>query len=312
MPTRKQHYVNRFYLEPWAKDGTLVSMIRGKIVPNALVNIANERDFYEVAELSPEDVFFLRHVVITSAPEAVKPIFEDWLNSYILVGEAHKRLIENPNLSENELKVLRDTKLEFDEKYHAAIEGDLHTPLRQMREGHTDFLKDAKLAGMFFRSLALQYLRTKRMRAAMTARMGNPIPGASMDRIWRPMIHMQAINVGASFFRERSDLRLILLDSPPDERFIAGDQPVVNLVDELDDKGIPLGFELYYPVSPTKAMILVNRASPRMSGNQVPDTEEMNGYNRRIVEAHYEQLYADSADRLARWQELALLAGGWK
>ena len=150
------------------------------------------------------------------------------------------------------------------------------------------------------------------MRAAMTARMGNPIPGASMDRIWRPMIPMQAINVGASFFRERSDLRLILLDSPPDERFIAGDQPVVNLVDELDDKGIPLGFELYYPVSPTKAMILVNRASPRMSGNQVPDTEEMNGYNRRIVEAHYEQLYADSADRLARWQELALLAGGWK
>ena len=77
MPTRKQHYVNRFYLEPWAKDGTLVSMIRGKIVPNALVNIANERDFYEVAELSPEDVFFLRHVVIAPAPEAVKPIFED-------------------------------------------------------------------------------------------------------------------------------------------------------------------------------------------------------------------------------------------
>ena len=312
MPTRKQHYVNRFYLEPWAKDGTLVSMIRGKIVPNALVNVANERDFYEVTELSPEDIFFLRYVVIAPAPEAVKPIFEDWLNSYIFVGEAHKRLIEHPNLAEKEQKVLKDTKLEFDEKYHAAIEGDLHTPLRQMREGRTAFLEDAELAGMFFRSLALQYLRTKRMRTAMTARMGNPIPGASMDRIWRPMIHMHAINVGASLFRERSDLRLILLDSPPDARFITGDQPVLNLVDELDDKGIPLGFELYYPVSPTKAMILVNRASPRMSVNRIPSIEEMNGYNRRIVETHYEQLYADLPTRLERWHELALLTGRWK
>lgn len=312
MPTRKQHYVNRFYLEPWAKDGTLVSMLRGKIMPNALVNVANERDFYEVAELSPEDIFFLRNVVIAPAPEAVKPIFEDWLNSYILVGEAYKRLIQHPNLAENELKVLRDTKLEFDEKYHAAIEGDLHTPLRKMREGHTDFIEDAELAGMFFRSLALQYLRTKRMRIAMTARMGSPIPGASMDRIWRPMIHMHAINVGASLFRERSDLRLILLDSPSDARFITGDQPVLNLVDELDDKGIPLGFELYYPVSPTKAMVLVNRASPRMLASREPSPEEMNGYNRRIVEAHYEQLYADSPDRLESWQALALLSGGWK
>jgi hypothetical protein len=311
MPTRKQHYVNRFYLEPWAKDGALFSMIRGKIVPNALVNVANERDFYEVAELSPEDIFFLRHVVIAPAPEGVKPIFEEWLASYILVGAAHKQLIENPNFSESELKVLRDTKLEFDEKYHAAIEGDLHAPLRQMREGRTDFFENAEQAGAFFRSIALQYLRTKRMRTAMTARMGSPIPGASMDRIWRPMIHMHAINVGTSLFRQRSELRLVLLNSPPEERFLTGDQPVVNLVDELDDKGIPLGLELYYPVSPTRALILVNQASPRFSMNRVPSSEEMTGYNRRIVEAHYEQLYADSADRLERWQHLALLTGGW-
>ena len=123
---------------------------------------------------------------------------------------------------------------------------------------------------------------------------------------------MHAINVGASLFRERSDLCLILLDSPPDARFITGDQPVLNLVDELDDKGIALGFELYYPVSPTKAMILVNRASPRMSVNRIPSIEEMNGYNRRIVETHYEQLYADLPSRLERWHELALLTGRWK
>jgi hypothetical protein len=311
MPTRKQHYVNRFYLKPWTKNGKLASMIRGKILPNALVNVANERDFYEVAELSPEDIYFLEHVVIAPAPDAVKSIFKEWLYSYILVGAAHKQLIENPNLSENELRALWDTKLEFDEKYHAAIEGDLHTPLRQMQEGRTDFFEDAELAGAFFRSIALQYLRTKRMRAAMTARMGSPIPGASMDRIWRPMIHMHAINVGASFFRQRSEMRLVLLNSPPEERFITGDQPVVNLVDELDDKGIPLDLELYYPISPTRALILAKQASPRFSVNRVPSSEEMTGYNRRIVEAHYEQLYSDSADRLERWQHLALLTGGW-
>src|ERR1700677_3313711 len=113
MSTRKQHYVNQFYLVPWTKNGQLASMIRGKILPNALANIANQRDFYEVAELSPEDITFLRHVVIAQAPDGVKPIFEEWLYSYILVGDAHRRLHEDANLPEKELQVLRDLKLEF-------------------------------------------------------------------------------------------------------------------------------------------------------------------------------------------------------
>jgi hypothetical protein len=311
MPTRKQHYVNQFYLEPWTENGQLASMIRGKILPNALANVANQRDFYEVAELSSEDITFLKHVVIAPSPDGVKPILEELLYSYALVGAAHRRLAEDANLSEKELQVLRNLKLEFDEKYHAKIEEDLHTPLRQMRKGGTDFFEDVNLVGPFFRSIALQYFRTKRMRAAMRARLGSPIPGASMDRIWRPMIHMHAINAGRSFFGQRSELRLLLLDSPPDERFITGDQPIVNLVDELDVKGVPLGLEWYYPISPTRAMILANQASPRMSVNRVPTSEEMTGYNRRIVEAHHEQLYADSASRLENWQQLALLAGGW-
>jgi hypothetical protein len=122
---------------------------------------------------------------------------------------------------------------------------------------------------------------------------------------------MHAINVGASFFRQRSELRLLLLQSPRGESFITGDQPIVNLVDDLDDKGVPLGLELYYPISPTRAMILAPQLSPRSSFAQVPTSEEMTGYNRRIVEAHHEQLYADSASRLESWQQLALLAGGW-
>jgi hypothetical protein len=311
MSTRKQHYVNQFYLEPWAYHGQLASMIRGKIFPNALANIANQRDFYEVAELSPEDITFLRHVVIDQASEGLKPIFEEWLYSYILVGNAYRLLHNDSKLPKKEIQILRDLKLEFDEKYHAAIEGDLHTPLRQMREGRTDFFEDVNVVGPFFRSIALQYLRTKKMRAAMTGRLDTPIPGASMDRIWRPMIHMHAINVGASFFRQRSELRLLLLQSPRGESFITGDQPIVNLVDDLDDKGVPLGLELYYPISPTRAMILAPQLSPRSSFAQVPTSEEMTGYNRRIVEAHHEQLYADSASRLESWQQLALLAGGW-
>lgn len=311
MATRKQHYVNRFYLKPWTTKGRLASMIRGKILPNELGSVANQRDFYEVAELSTEDITFLQRVVIDPASAGAKSIFEEFLNSYVLVGNAHRRLMDESKLSEKQRKVLRDLKLEFDEKYHAAIEADLHTPLRQMREGRTDFFEDVNLVGPLFRSIALQYLRTKKMRAAMTARVGSPIPGASMDRMWRPMIHMHAINVGVSLFRERSGLRLLLLESPPEETFITGDQPVVNLVEELDENGIPVGLELYYPVSPRRAMILAHHTSHRASVNRVPTPQEMHAYNRHIVEAHHEQLYADSLERLKNWQQLALVTGGW-
>src|SRR5258708_1595200 len=60
MLKHKHHYVNRFYLEPWMRDAKIACWLRGKIVQPSLEGVANQRDFYEVPDLHPEDVTVIR------------------------------------------------------------------------------------------------------------------------------------------------------------------------------------------------------------------------------------------------------------
>ena len=180
-----------------------------------------------------------------------------------------------------------------------------------MREGRVDFFRDGEIVGPFFRAISLQYLRTKNMRIAINRRVGVPVKGADMDRIWIPMIHMLAMTVGESLFRERSKLRLLLLESPLEVSFVTGDQPVINIVDNRDEMDVPTDLELYYPVSPSRAMIMVHDSSPLISQTARLTIPQVYAYNRRIVENYHEQFYGKSVEVLEEWRSLALLAGGW-
>ena len=311
MLKHKHHYVNRFYLEPWTTDGKIACWLRGKIVQPSLDGVANQRDFYEVPDLQPEDVTMIRRAVIDRASPGLRPIFEDLLDKYMSVGLAHRLLVGRKDVPDRVQDAARADKANLDENYHAAIEGDLLFPLREMREGRIDFFRDDEIVGPFFRAISLQYLRTKNMRVTISRRVGVPVAGADMDRVWIPMVHMLAMNVGESFFRERRKLRLLLLESPPKTSFITGDQPVVNIVEDRDEMDIPKDLEVYYPVSPSRAMVMVHEWSPLTSGPPRLAASQVHAYNRRIVENYHEQFYGKSVEALEAWTGLALLAGGW-
>jgi hypothetical protein len=311
MLKHKHHYVNRFYLQPWTRDGKISCWLRGKIVQPSLEGVANQRDFYEVPDLQPEDVTVIRRAVIDKASPGLRPIFEELLEKYTAVGQAHRLLVGNEKVPDRIQHAARADKANLDENYHAAIEGDLHFPLREMREGRADFFRDDEIVGPFFRAISLQYLRTKNMRVAINRRVGVPVAGADMDRIWIPMIHMLAMNVGESLFRERSKLRLQLLQSPPEVSFITGDQPVVNIIEDRGEMDIPKDLELYYPVSPSRAMVMVHEWSPLKSAAPGLTVSQVQAYNRRIVENYHEQFYGKSVESLEDWTSLALLAGDW-
>ena len=139
MRKRKHHYVNRFYLEPWTTDGKIACWLRGKIIQSSLDGVANQRDFYEVPDLQPEDVTLIRRAVIDKASVGLKPIFEDLLEKYTSVAVAHRLLVGNKDVPDQIQDAARTDKANLDENCHAAIESDLHFPLREMREGRADF-----------------------------------------------------------------------------------------------------------------------------------------------------------------------------
>lgn len=269
--------------------------------PLGLKHVAVERDFYEVQDLQPEDIEVIRCGIINPSEERLRQIHENLLAVFAEVAELNRYLARNTDASNDVKATLAQLISNLDEDYHTAIEHDLQTALRYLLSGSVEFFSDVRLAGPFLRALALQSLRTKKRRATMCERIRIPVKGASMERIWGPMIHMLAINIGASLLRDRVLFRIVLLQNRTDLAFITGDQPVISVNDELTSEGSPAEVEFYYPLSPTLGMWfgLASKA-PNTSFVELSKTE-VHFYNAKIVENHHEQLYAKTQDALVEW-----------
>ena len=91
-------------------------------------------------------------------------------------------------------------------------------------------------------------------------------------------------------FLENSQANLTILENSTDTPFITSDQPVINLKEGASISQKDNEFILYYPLSPSIA-IIVNDSSlgPKLflTSAQVKD------YNTRMAQASYEQIYAN-------------------
>lgn len=300
MQKRRHHYVPRFYLKAWA-DGERVYCLKGGCIrPLGLKDVAVEKDFYEVQDLQPEDIEVIRGVIERS-DERARPGHEDLLKIFARVAALNRCLAQRPDAPNEAKNALMELVSNLDENYHEAIEHDLQIALKSLLAGSADFFSDVRLAGPFLRALALQSLRTKKRREAVRTLVRIPVAGAAMERIWGPMSHMLAVNIGGSLLRDRSLFRIVLLRNDTDFAFITGDQPVINVNDERDLKGIPVEIELYYPLSPKLAMwfVLASKAPKELTVDL--SEAEVRSYNACIVENHHEQLYASTENALTEW-----------
>jgi hypothetical protein len=299
MRKRRNHYVSIFYLKAWAEGERVYCLREGCILPIGLKDVAVEKDFYEVQELQPEDIEVIRRGVIEPSDERARAGHEDLLKIFASVAALNRYLAQEPNASNESKKALTELISNLDENYHETIEHDLQIALKSLLAGSADFFADVRIAGSFLRALALQSLRTKKRREAMRTLVRIPLAGAAMERMWGPMSHMLAVNIGGSLLRDRYLFRIVLLRNDTDLPFITGDQPVINVNDEQDFRGIPIEIELYYPLSPKLAMWfgLASKAPKKADLTEA----EAHSYNACIVENHHEQLYASTEDALTEW-----------
>lgn len=301
MRKRRTHYVSQFYLRPWADGERVYCLRRGHIRAIGLKDVAIERDFYQVRDLQPDDIQVLRRGVIEPSEAWAKPLHEHLLEIFARVAAFNRCLAQRPDVSNELRKAQAELISNLDEDYHSSIEHDLQIGLKSLLVGSTDFFSDVRIAGGFLRALALQSLRTKKRRQMMCGLVRIPIPGAAMERMWGPMIHMLAVNIGGSLLRDRHLFRIILLKNETQLPFITGDQPVININDDRDPRGIPSEIEFYYPLSPKSAMWFVLTSKAPKPRTLDLTEEEVRSYNARIANNHHEQLYANEEKALIEW-----------
>jgi hypothetical protein len=292
-----QHFVGRFYLRPWAEGEKLYCLQDDKVRRDNIRNLAAENYFYRLQELIPEDVEFLRRF-IEDSPTALRSAHEQLIEAFAQPYVA-KREFERLGLADSyQVKKIDEMIIELNEKFHTGIEEDFRPYLASMISGDLSFLKSTdEDAIRFYRGLAVQYARTnhvKKMETIMDRRRFE-----LYKRIANPLVHILANNVGFSLFAIRNQLTVVLINNSTELPFVAADQPVINISASPKQKTPPTRFDLYYPVSPTVAMMLIEPGGDLLSGDSSVSRDFVEMCNLRMAAHSYRQVFSNSQDSLA-------------
>jgi hypothetical protein len=144
----------------------------------------------------------------------------------------------------------------------------------------------------FARFIATQYMRTPVRTRSTNQAVADILPTFNVDAAWGLLRTIFADNIGAALYVQRKTMRITLLEAEG-AQFITGDQPIVNTraVDGSDHVP-PSELELYYPISPTLALLMDWEDGSGVRERCLLPRDEVTAYNRLLSRASGEQIYA--------------------
>jgi hypothetical protein len=192
-------------------------------------------------------------------------------------------------------ELLNDYASNVLEDYHAGIEASFISSLESALNGDISFYNDDERCIAFLHYLCTQYMRTKGIKERTIA-LCNADGSADLSRVWNLIIHMSAVNIGASLFLDRRQRTLVLIHNRTDVPFVTGDQPAINL------KGTrpraPENLSIYYPISPKLALLLADVDEKPLFPAEGLTPAQASILNGRLFEACYQQVFARSEEPL--------------
>ncbi len=298
---RKQHYVWRYYLSGWAIDDQVWCDRLGARYLINIKDVAQKRDFYKIHELETQEIGLLKAFIQSfEMPEEVKEIQYKIVELFSM-PHTGKRIIEklaelrgaSKDSTDVVFKNLDILVNNLEEDIHSDVENRSFQYIEQLRAECCYFWADKTERLNFLQFISLQMLRTKGIQDKIKSMTLEKMPdhSDSLMKIWNPLRHIMSLNIALNLFNKGFDITLILNDSKT--RFVTSDQPVVNLfATGLERFTVPENFEVYYPVSPTKGVLIHKTLGNSESKVLIISETEVHTYNRHVIAQHHEQLFA--------------------
>jgi hypothetical protein len=295
------HHVPRFYLQAWAEDNRVCWSGYGKILHSELTVVGGENDFYRLEELSQNDFAMLQELAKRFAHGSretnlrfLRRITRPHIARNVLMAYDRDHEIEGERVSDW-IKALDIEMSNAVENHHMGVENGFQPYLTAMLNDDSTFYEDDRKAADFLYGLMTQQTRTRRMREVMTSMQSL---FDDFRSVWTILHQMIAVTASASLYVDRKDFKIVLLDNRTHVPFITGDQPVINLHGDPVNHTPPERIELYYPLSPTKAMLFLERGNSTFTYGQQVTLNEVHAFNKQIATHSFKQLFASTEDVL--------------
>lgn len=301
---RKQHYVWQHYLEAWTNNGQLYCLRNKSIFPTNTLNVGQQRDFYRLQELTPNDITLIKLLYVNTSPLFLQPLHNQLLDGFNLAFEL-KRLYEESGKKDEEFEKQIDITINnLEENLHCGIEKMAIPFLEEVRKKDLSFYDDEQNKIEFNYFVATQYLRTNHMRQRLKqAFQDMPAKYAhfnfDINKVWNVVSHIMATNLGYSLSRPDYHINIFLLENNTDIPFITCDQPLINIKSNPTNFEVPSELELYYPQTPQIALMFSMNDTISFSKNVSKD--EVKALNDLMVSSSQEQIYANEKSVLEQY-----------
>lgn len=265
---KRHHYIWREYLRNWSTNDKINSLLvkEKKILTEVnLVNVAQEKFFYQLEEFTEEEEIILFDLVKSWSNEATLEMNLEIFKTFTSYSKIKK-------IADHHVKLNPDNQLKLQSKLDAfrynSIE-NIHTLLESFGkkiiavESMEDlkFLDDERELFLTMIFIAFQYLRTKKMRT-------------SVENIikTKPLLSIKFVDPFAFIFSTNlansltfhKDLTFTLLENTTSTEFITSDQSLINLEKDIKDvNNKVINFRVYYPINPRLALIINYDKNPK-------------------------------------------------
>lgn len=300
---KRQHFVWRKYLRKWASNGRIFCLMGERVFETGLMSIAQEKYFYELKELSEQEISLLKAVIECDSRPMIRRLNHNWIELFDNVFRL-KRQLGVEGIASLEIDKMLDTLIcNLEEDFHCSIESEGDEFLELLYNRDLSFYDDDERLMSFLFFICQQYFRTQNVRHNVTSLISesNSFKDVNIDAMWSVLRHVCATSFGCSLYQERDRFRLIMVENNSGLPFITGDQPVINTHAvglRLEEE--PEEVELYYPITPSIALLLTGRGEYHAKKYVPANETDVWKYNKYIFDQSGKQVYSSSRDALER------------
>lgn len=255
------------------------------------MGVAQQRDFYRLQELTESDIDLITRIAINGTKNTLlKEANAGWIHSFQMVFKI-KANFEKHGIKNAEIEKFIDEAINnIEEDLHSHIETESAPHLESLKTRDASLFHDDEKYMEFCHFLAIQYLRTNKIKKNLVRNIGD-LAGGYIERALGVIRHIYATNLAWSIYAKKhgDNFKPTLLLNNSSRSFIAGDQPIINThavksgyAEIVDD------VEFYYPISPNTSLI-ISKDYFCGTDDQVEINEEQADYFNNLIAASAEE-----------------------
>lgn len=297
---KRQHYVWRKYLRPWTEDEKIWTFFKEKnfVEKPGLMKIGQERYFYKLVEFTKEEKEFLNKFIEHSSHKSLIDLNKDYLKIFTYPFELKQQLVKKGIDKEKIEKSFREIEINTMEKAHSFIEGFGKKIIDCRNVSDLNFLDNEDNLFETIMFLCFQYFRTRNIKNIVQKTFDDTNTPLAIKH-WNIISFVMATTLTRSISLD-SRLHFVFFENQTDEVFLTSDQPIFNILGDIkDEKGNVKDLELFYPLTPDKALIVNFNGTKNNRYENAPIHEEtVKWFNEKVIENSNSFIFSSSEEQL--------------